>query len=97
MSERRNRQKMAEAPRMIEYDGSEIVLTLHNGLSSVRVLIETKSALGLYRYSVERYYGPADEDESLWPDGFWAQISVSSLFHSAEDAEREAQALHSID
>ncbi|WP_144439974.1 hypothetical protein [Methylobacterium sp. AMS5] len=97
MSERPNRQKMAEAPRMTEYDGREMVLTLHNGESSVRVLIETKSALGLYRYSVERYYGPADENEGPGPDGFMAQTSVSILFHSAEDAEREAQALYSID
>jgi hypothetical protein len=39
---------------------------------------------------VERFFGPAEEDEGTWPDGFWSPDFVSGYYQSADEAEGDA-------
>lgn len=55
-----------------------------------RAIIEVSKAHNLFRFSIERYFGPAEEDEGIWPNGFWQSVNVSGLYSTAEDARREA-------
>jgi hypothetical protein len=56
-----------------------------------RRLIVTGNDVGLFSYVVERFFGPAEEDEGQWPDGFWAPESQGGYYQTADDAERGAR------
>jgi hypothetical protein len=54
----------------------------------MRAVIEKRiDQEGLFRFCIEAYFGPADGDEGLWPDGFWMTKMVSGLYASADEAE----------
>ncbi|WP_036840896.1 hypothetical protein [Pleomorphomonas oryzae] len=83
---------MIEAPRLgIETGWKPLEIWLA-GVASVRVVIEQSEEHGLFRYSVEQYFGPAEEDEGLWPQGFWQAQSHSGLYDSVVGVVKEARA-----
>jgi len=83
---------MAEAPRLNIEAGWKPLEILLAEAAPVRAIIEQGEKHGLFRYSVERYFGPADEDEGQWPEGFWQAQSHSGLYDSAAAAVKEARA-----
>jgi hypothetical protein len=58
-----------------------------------RLLIQKREESERFRFLVERYFGPAEEDEGTWPNGFWAPEhgSASGYYGSAKEAEAAAQ------
>jgi hypothetical protein len=83
---------MVEAPRLDVETGWKPLEILLAGATSLRAVIEQSEKHGLFRYSVEQYFGPAEEDEGEWPEGFWQAQSHSGLYDSAVEVVKEAQA-----
>jgi hypothetical protein len=83
---------MIEAPRLDHEPEWKSLEIFPNEATSVRATIEQSEKHGLFRFSLEQYFGPASEDEGQWPDGFWQEIKHSGLFESADEAAREARA-----
>ena len=54
-----------------------------------RLTVERSAAHGLFRYVLERHFGPAEDDEGVWADGFWQAETVSGLFDTLEGALNE--------
>ncbi len=81
-----------EAPRLEEGAGWKVAEVLLAGDASFRALVEQSDAHGQFRFCVERYFGPADEDEGTWPDGCWQVTLRSGLYDSHARAVKEAQA-----
>lgn len=55
-----------------------------------RVIIQ-RNDVNLFSYTVEQFFGPAEEDEGQWPDGFWTPITEGGYYASAEEAEKGAR------
>lgn len=89
--ERPSSSPIQEAPRIDETVGWNMVMCLVNTDDGTRIVVERGFDHGLFRYVVERHFGPAEEDEGLWPLGFWQAVEVSGLFKIVEAAEREAR------
>jgi hypothetical protein len=83
---------MVEAPRLDVETGWKTLEILLFDANSVRAVIEQSENHGLFRYSVEQYFGPAEEDEGQWPEGFWQVQSHSGLYDSAGEVVKEARA-----
>lgn len=82
----------ASAPRSDIEPEWKVLEVLTDENSSFRALIEHSDKRDLFRYSIERYFGPADEDEGQWPDGFWDSILCSGLYDSVLQATKDAHA-----
>jgi hypothetical protein len=54
-------------------------------------LVVVGNDAGLFSYAVERFFGPAEEDEGEWPDGFWAPDGQAGYYQSAAEAEQSAR------
>jgi hypothetical protein len=83
---------MIEAPRLDHEPEWKALEIFPDEATSVRAIIEQSEKHGLFRFSVEKYFGPASEDESRWPDGFWQEIKHSGLYASVAEAAEEARA-----
>ncbi|MGG6893713.1 hypothetical protein [Rhizobium sp. BR 315] len=83
---------MTEAPRLdLEPEWKSLEI-FPDETASLRVIVEQSEEHGLFRFSLERFFGPASEDEGQWPDGFWQRIKASGLYASAVEAMEEARA-----
>ena len=83
---------MTDAPRLEDEPEWKTLELLSDKAASVRAVIEQSEKHGLFRYSVEQYFGPAEEDEGQWPGGFWQAILHSGLYGSVMQAKKEAGA-----
>lgn len=79
-----------EAPRLDQEPDWKSLEILPCQATSVRAIVEQSEKHGLFRYSVEQYFGPASEDEGQWPNGFWQEIKRSGLYASVTEAVEEA-------
>ncbi|MGE6784609.1 hypothetical protein ACQKGL_19030 [Ensifer adhaerens] len=82
---------MTEPPRLDVEASWKALEMLSNGTASVRAVVEQSEHHGLFRYSIEQYFGPAEEDEGQWPQGFWQATSRSGLYASVIQTVKEAQ------
>lgn len=82
---------MAKPPRMHLETGWQTTKIWPDGATSIRAVVEQSESHGLFRYAIERFFGPAEEDEGHWPDGFWSREERSGLYASFVDAQNEAQ------
>jgi hypothetical protein len=83
---------MPEAPRLDVELGWKVLKILPGWTISVRAVIEQSDKNGLFRYSIEHFFGPAEEDEGQWPEGFWQTQSYSGLYNSSVEILKDAQA-----
>ena len=81
------------APRMVSDEPSDwlAVRSIYDLEGRRRVVIERSEGLGLYRYCTDEYFHPCEEDEGVFPDGFWQGGPSSGLFASDQLAEKEAR------
>ena len=68
------------------------VKLIEDGAGQLRLRIETRDGERMFRFVLERYFGPAPDDEGQWPDGFWAEDSISGYYQTMIAAERDARA-----
>ena len=67
-----------------------VVKTLLNPEGDRRIQIAQSDA-GLFSFWVEKFFGPAEEDEGYRPDGFWHPAAHHGYYPTADDAERGAR------
>lgn len=82
---------MVGAPRLDPETNWKLVEILSDAASSFRAVIERSETHGLFRYSVESYFGPIEEDWGQWPEGFWRAHSYSGLYGSLVEVAKEAR------
>jgi hypothetical protein len=83
---------MTKAPSLDNEAVWKTLKVLSDEASSLRAVVEQSEKHGLFRYSIERYFGPAEEDEGQWPEGFWQSILRSGLYDSIVQTTNEARA-----
>jgi hypothetical protein len=76
---------MGQPAVLSDYQGWTTVKLITAPSGAKRLLVQEKD--GMFRFLVERFYGPAEEDEGIWPDGFWTEEGYSGYFGTAEEAE----------
>lgn len=87
---------LTEAPRLDEDLSWKLMEVLFPEEALFRAMIEQSETHGQFRYCIERYFGPADEDEGQWPEGFWQVTLQSGLYGSLDGAVKEARASLSV-
>jgi hypothetical protein len=83
---------VTEAPRLDEDLGWKLLEVVLPKAASFRAMIEQSETHGQFRYCIERYFGPADEDGGKWPDGFWQVTLRSGLYGSLDGTVKAARA-----
>jgi hypothetical protein len=83
---------MGEAPRLDVETGWKPIEILAGRDAAFRAVVEQSEKNGLFRYSVEQFLGPSEEDAGEWPEGFWQAQSHSGLYNSVVEVLRDAQA-----
>lgn len=82
---------MIEVPRLdVEAEWKALEM-LSDEAASVRAVIEQSEKHGMFRYCIEQYFGPAEEDEGQWPEGFWQANSRSGLYDSVVQTVKQAR------
>jgi hypothetical protein len=69
----------------------KIVKTITSDDGLWRVHLIEKEHPSHFQYITERFFGPAEDDEGLWPDGCWHPNGESGLYETATAAEADAR------